>query len=95
MAAKGFGAWDPAQHTAAASKGGRTAHVQGSAHQFTREQARIAGAKGGAMMAARPGHMSKIGKLGGKAVATDRAHMAAIGAKGGKATRRTAGDGNG
>lgn len=44
---RGFAAMDPALVRAIASKGGRAAHAQGRAHQFTSEEARIAGTKGG------------------------------------------------
>lgn len=30
-----------------ASKGGKSAHAKGTAHQYTKEEARIAGRKGG------------------------------------------------
>lgn len=32
-----------------ASKGGKAAHAKGTAHEWTKEEARIAGAKGGAI----------------------------------------------
>jgi hypothetical protein len=38
---------DPEKHRAIASMGGRAAHQFGVAHEFTSEEARIAGAKGG------------------------------------------------
>jgi general stress protein YciG len=43
----GFAAMDPAKHRAAASKGGKSAHASGLAHEFTLQEARDAGAKGG------------------------------------------------
>ena len=44
---RGFAAMDAEKQRAIASKGGRAAHEQGVAHQWTREEARVAGKKGG------------------------------------------------
>jgi len=44
---KGFAAMDPALVRKLASKGGRAAHEQGTAHEFTPEEAKAAGRKGG------------------------------------------------
>jgi general stress protein YciG len=44
---RGFAGMDPAQVRELASRGGKAAHEQGTAHQFTREEARAAGRKGG------------------------------------------------
>lgn len=44
---RGFAAMDRAKVSAIASKGGRAAHAAGTAHQFTSEEARAAGKKGG------------------------------------------------
>lgn len=46
-AERGFAAMDPAKQREIASKGGRAAHQKGTAHEFTSEEARIAGRKGG------------------------------------------------
>lgn len=43
---RGFAAMDPQRQREIASQGGKTAHLQGSAHQFTSEEARVAGKKG-------------------------------------------------
>jgi general stress protein YciG len=51
---------------AIASKGGKAAHAQGTAHEFTSEEARAAGRKGGIVTAQKPGHMAKIGRKGGQ-----------------------------
>lgn len=40
---------DPQKQRAIASKGGRAAHEKGTAHEWTPEQARVAGRKGGIM----------------------------------------------
>lgn len=44
---RGFAAMDPQAQRAIAAKGGRAAHQKGTAHEFTSEEARIAGRKGG------------------------------------------------
>jgi len=44
---RGFASMDPAKQREIASKGGRAAHTSGHAHQFTPEEARVAGRKGG------------------------------------------------
>jgi general stress protein YciG len=44
---RGFASMDPAKQREIASKGGRAAHAQGKAHEFTSEEARAAGRKGG------------------------------------------------
>ena len=45
---RGFASMDRAKQREIASKGGRAAHVQGTAHEWTSEEARAAGRKGGA-----------------------------------------------
>lgn len=49
-----------------ARKGGRAAHEKGTAHEFTTDEARAAGRKGGESVSANREHMSRIGRLGGK-----------------------------
>jgi general stress protein YciG len=44
---RGFAAMDPDKVREIASKGGKAAHVAGTAHQFTSDEARVAGKKGG------------------------------------------------
>lgn len=44
---RGFASMDPQRQKEIASLGGRTAHARGTAHQFTSEEARAAGSKGG------------------------------------------------
>ncbi len=44
---RGFAAMDPEKVKAIASKGGKAAHVAGTAHQFSSDEARKAGLKGG------------------------------------------------
>jgi uncharacterized protein len=49
-----------------ARKGGRAAHQKGTAHEFTIDEARAAGRKGGESVSSDREHMSRIGRLGGK-----------------------------
>lgn len=44
---QGFASMDPEKQRRIASQGGKTAHDKGKAHQFTSEEAREAGRKGG------------------------------------------------
>jgi uncharacterized protein len=44
---RGFAAWDRTMVQAVARKGGVQAHRVGTAHEFSSEEARIAGRKGG------------------------------------------------
>jgi len=44
---RGFASMDPARQREIASEGGRAAHASGNAHEFTSEEAREAGRKGG------------------------------------------------
>ncbi len=44
---RGFASMDREKQREIASKGGRMAHQKGTAHEFTPEEARIAGRKGG------------------------------------------------
>lgn len=66
-AKRGFGAISPERQREIASKGGKAAHAKGSAHQFSPEEARAAGQKGGTRVSADREHMRAIGRLGGKA----------------------------
>lgn len=43
----GFASMDPDKQREIASKGGKAAHEKGTAHEFTSEEAREAGRKGG------------------------------------------------
>ena len=44
---RGFAAMDPARQRAIASEGGKAAHQSGNAHEFSSDEAREAGRKGG------------------------------------------------
>jgi general stress protein YciG len=50
-----------------ASKGGRAAHAKGTAHEWTADEARVAGRKGGETVSKDREHMAAIGREGGGA----------------------------
>ncbi len=83
---RGFAAMNQEKQRTIASKGGRAAHEKGTAHQFTSEEARAAGRKGGETVSRNRLHMSAIGRKGGEAVSRDRAHMSEIGREGGQSS---------
>lgn len=82
---RGFALMPKARQREIASKGGTAAHEKGTAHEFTTEEARAAGKKGGEKVSQDRAHMAEIGRRGGQAVSQDRKHMAEIGRKGGEA----------
>jgi general stress protein YciG len=69
---RGFASMDPSRQRDIARKGGRAAHEKGTAHEFSSEEARAAGRKGGYSVSADRSHMSRIGRLGGKTSAGRR-----------------------
>ena len=62
---RGFASMDAAKQREIASKGGRAAHQKGTAHEFTSDEARVAGRKGGEAVSRDRAHMSTIGREGG------------------------------
>ena len=44
---RGFASMDRGRQREIAQKGGKAAHVKGTAHEWSREEARVAGRKGG------------------------------------------------
>lgn len=71
-ARKGFAAMDPEKQRAIASKGGQAAHAYGRAHEFTTDEARRAGRKGGELVSRDRDHMAEIGRKGGEARGRNR-----------------------
>ena len=63
---RGFAAMDQDKQREIASKGGRSAHMKGTAHEFTADEAREAGRKGGETVSRNREHMADIGRDGGK-----------------------------
>lgn len=64
---RGFAAMDPDKQRALARKGGQAAHARGTAHEFSSEEAKVAGRKGGETISRDREHMAEIGRMGGKA----------------------------
>lgn len=64
---RGFASMDESRQRAIASEGGRAAHARGTAHEFTSEEAREAGRKGGEAVSQNREHMAAIGRRGGEA----------------------------
>ena len=62
---RGFASMDATKQREIASKGGRAAHAKGTAHEFTTDEARVAGRKGGEAVSRDRAHMSAIGREGG------------------------------
>src|SRR5512138_2579894 len=69
--ARGFAAMDDNKQREIASKGGKAAHEKGTAHEFTPQEAREAGRKGGEKVSQDRTHMAEIGRKGGEARADD------------------------
>jgi len=67
MSKRGFAALDPEKQREIARLGGKAAHAQGKAHEFTSEEARAAGKKGGEAVSKDSEHMRAIGRMGGRA----------------------------
>jgi general stress protein YciG len=73
---RGFASMDANKQREIARKGGRAAHEKGTAHEFTADEARAAGRKGGERVSSNREHMSRIGRLGGKMSAGRRQQQA-------------------
>lgn len=85
---RGFASMDDEKQREIASKGGKAAHEKGTAHEFTSDEAREAGRKGGETVSEDREHMSEIGKKGGETISKDREHMSDIGREGGKQSHK-------
>jgi general stress protein YciG len=69
---RGFAGMDPQRQREIARAGGKAAHAQGTAHEFTPEEARVAGQKGGEIVSQDRRHMSQIGSRGGRSSGSRR-----------------------
>jgi len=72
---RGFASMNAERQKEIARKGGKAAHEKGTAHEFTPDEARAAGRKGGERVSADRHHMSRIGRMGGKSSAGRRQTM--------------------
>ena len=64
---RGFASMDRERQKEIASKGGRAAHAKGTAHEWSSNEARQAGRKGGEIVSRNRDHMAEIGRHGGEA----------------------------
>lgn len=62
---RGFATLSPERKKLIASLGGKAAHAKGTAHEFTADEARQAGRKGGLAVSRNKAHMAQIGRHGG------------------------------
>lgn len=69
---RGFAAMTPAARSDIARKGGQAAHAAGTAHQWTSEDAKAAGRKGGLTSSADRARMAEQGRRGGIASGKSR-----------------------
>lgn len=69
---RGFAGMDEERRREVARMGGRAAHQKGTAHEFSSEEAREAGRKGGRTVSQNREHMSAIGREGGESRAASQ-----------------------
>jgi general stress protein YciG len=69
---RGFASMAADKQKEIARKGGRAAHEKGKAHEFTTDEARQAGRKGGEKVSIDRSHMAEIGRRGGRSSASRR-----------------------
>jgi uncharacterized protein len=63
---RGFAGMSEQRQREIAAQGGRAAHRQGTAHEFSAAEARKAGQKGGEAVSRNRSHMAQIGRRGGE-----------------------------
>jgi len=91
---RGFASMNSERQREIARKGGRAAHAKGTAHEFTTDEARAAGQKGGQRVSSNREHMSRIGRIGGKRSAGRRQESAGKSSDGGNSPDGNGGGGN-
>jgi hypothetical protein len=69
---RGFASMDPERQRQIAREGGKAAHIKGTAHEFSPEEARNAGRKGGETVSRDREHMAEIGRKGGRSSGNNR-----------------------
>ena len=62
---RGFALLNKERQREIASKGGMAAHLKGTAHEFSSDEARVSGTKGGLAVSRDREHMARIGRAGG------------------------------
>jgi general stress protein YciG len=83
--ARGFAGMDPSKQRAISSRGGKAAHAKGKAHEFSTEEAREAGRRGGLITSSDREHMAEIGRKGGSSRGVRRRERKAAEAESGRA----------
>ena len=73
---RGFASMDPQRQKEIASRGGRAAHEKGTAHEFSSDEARKAGRKGGEAVSRDRSYMAMIGRRGGERRSANRKAVA-------------------
>jgi general stress protein YciG len=68
---RGFASMSPEKQREIASKGGRAAHMKGTAHEWTSEEARSAGRKGGQISRGGRGRLPNEGETPGSDAVTE------------------------
>lgn len=64
---RGFASMEVTKQREIAREGGKAAHQKGVAHEFTPDEAREAGRRGGQAVSQNREHMARIGRKGGEA----------------------------
>jgi general stress protein YciG len=64
---RGFASMTREANAAISSRGGKAAHAAGTAHEWNRSEAVVAGRKGGLAVSAKSEYMAEIGRRGGLA----------------------------
>ena len=72
---RGFAAMLPQKQREIARRGGQTAHKKGTAHEFTPEEARVAGRRGGKAVSRNRQYMAEIGRKGGQSSGRQAARL--------------------
>src|SRR5881394_2819967 len=83
---RAFASMDPSRQREIASKGGRAAHAKGTAHEWTSDEARVAGRKGGEVVSRDRAHMAAIGREGGESRGARNRRRQTVGSRGSEAT---------
>lgn len=68
---RGFASMSPEKQREIASKGGRAAHAKGTAHEWTSDEARVAGRKGGQISRGGRGRLSETSMDSGSFAPTE------------------------
>lgn len=82
---RGFASMDSSRQREIASKGGRAAHAKGTAHEWTSDEARVAGRKGGEVVSRDRSHMAAIGREGGESRGAKNRRRQGVGGASGSA----------